>query len=550
MVTLVQLRDAGFNTLDTAARDWTVLARDLDGAGSRAASAIAGPLLASGWQGADADAGYQALDRQDTELRIAAQEACGVGPLVETAATELRSAQATLVALLAEASGHGLAVADDGRVTPPPGAEPTEETRAATLTTAITEVLARAAEADALLGDAVGQLAPDAVREGMNRWADAAADGRMVGLLAGIDATQIPAGGADTVRAWWDALSEGERQRFAIACPEVLGALDGLPAHVRDRANRVVLGATEDALRKELAAEQAKLAAVTGGTRGSGVRFIVRIDELTARLDAIEALRSRLDFAPERQATAVTYLLGFSSRGDGKAIVAVGDPDRARDTAVLVPGMGVGIEDIRNEVDRARDLWAAARGVGGRDTSTITWIGYDTPDSITHALNPDHAKDAAPQLGKFVGGLRATHDRATGDHVTVIGHSYGSLVVGEAARNPGGLRADDIVAVGSPGMHAHDAAQLGVGREHVWVAQAEGDPVPGLGGLTYSTPVIGVTPTDREFGANRFTTDGARGHSAYWSREHPDSLDNQAAIVTGRYDRVRLMWGDRPPPRE
>lgn len=551
MVTLAQLRDAGFNALDAAARDWTALASGLDGAGARAASGIAGPLLAAGWTGADADAGYQSLDRQDTELRLAAQEACGVAPLVETAATELRAAQSTLVGLLAEASRYGLAVADDGRVTPPPGAEATEETRATELTTAISDVLARAAEADTLLGDAVGRLAPDAVRDGMDRWADAAADGRMVAMLAGIDASRIPQGGPEAVRAWWDGLPESERQRFMVACPEILGALDGLPAVVRDRANRVVLGATENALRKELAAEQAQLAAVTGGTRGSGVRFIVRIDDLTARLGAIEALRSRLDFAPDGPGTAVSYLLGFSAKGDGKAIVAVGDPDHARHTAVFVPGMGVGIEDVRHEVDRVRDLWTAARGVGGRrDTSTITWLGYDTPDSLTHALNPDPAKEAAPQLGKFVGGLRANHSPASGDHVTVIGHSYGSLVVGEAARSPGGLRADDIVAVGSPGMHAHDAAQFGVGREHVWVARAEGDAVPLVGGMAYTAPVIGVTPTDREFGANRFTTDGTHGHSGYWSREHPDSLDNQAAIITGQYDQVQLLWGTRPPTRD
>ncbi|WP_436771978.1 alpha/beta hydrolase [Yinghuangia sp. YIM S09857] len=550
MVTLAQLRDAGFNALDAAAREWSALATDLDGAGTRAASGIAAPLLASGWTGADADAGYRTLDRQDNELRLAAQEACGVAPLVETAATELRAAQGVLLALLADVSRYGLTVVDDGRVTAPSGAEATEQMRAAELTTAISDVLVRAAEADTLVGDAVGRLAPDAVRDGMDRWADAAADGRMVATLASIDAGQIPQGSPEAVRAWWSGLAEGERQRFMVAYPQILGGLDGLPAVVRDRANRVVLGATEDALRKELAAERAKLEAVTGRTRGSGVRFIVRIDELTARLDAVKDLRSRLDFAPDGPGTAVSYLLGFSTQGDGKAVVAVGDPDRARNTAVFVPGMGVGFEDVRDQVDRARDLWTAARGFGGPDTSTITWIGYDTPDSLTHALNPDHAKDAAPHLGAFVDGLRATHDPAAGEHVTVIGHSYGSLVVGEAARTPGRLPADDIVAVGSPGMHANDAAQLGVGREHVWVARAEDDMVPVVGGMAYTAPVVGVTPTDREFGANRFTTEGANGHSEYWSTKHPDSLDNQAAIITGRYDRVRLMWGTPPPARE
>lgn len=572
MVTLTQLRDARLNPLDSAACDWTALARDLDAAGPRAASGVAGTLLASGWAGADADAAYQTLDRQDSELRLAAQEACGVAPLVETAVAELRAAQSALVALLGEATGLGMTVRDDGRVDPlaaPPGgtaADPTAEAAAAAhkakadeLSAAIADVLTRATEADGLLGDGVRQLAPDAVRAGLDHWGDAVADGHMVATLASIDAAAIPHGDAAAVRAWWDGLTDAQRQRFLVAFPEVLGGLDGLPALVRDRANRIVLGATEDGLRRELDAEKAKLAGVTGGTRGAGVQFITRINELTGRLAAVQGLRADLDFAPghdeRRGGTPVAYLLGFSAQGDGKAIVALGNPDQARHTAVFVPGMGVALDDSGSEVGRMRDLWAAARGNGRDarprgDVATIAWLGYDAPDSLDRALSPDDAKEAAPVLSRFVGGLRTTHDPASADHVTVIGHSYGSLVVGEAAQGNPALRADDIVAVGSPGMHAHDAAQLGTDPDHVWVAQAAGDRVPTMGGLAYALPGTGVTPTDRAFGANRFTTDGSSGHSSYWDTEHPDSLENQAAIVAGRYNDVSLMWGQAPPPAE
>ncbi|MEK8106543.1 alpha/beta hydrolase [Micromonospora sp. M12] len=35
--------------------------------------------------------------------------------------------------------------------------------------------------------------------------------------------------------------------------------------------------------------------------------------------------------------------------------------------------------------------------------------------------------------------------------MTVVGHSYGSTVLGEAASTGNGLAADDLIAVGSPG---------------------------------------------------------------------------------------------------
>ncbi|WP_372498532.1 alpha/beta hydrolase [Yinghuangia soli] len=373
----------------------------------------------------------------------------------------------------------------------------------------------------------------------------------MVGSLTGLAAPQIPQGGPDAVRAWWDALGDADRQRYLIAHPDIIGALDGLPAEVRDRANRIHLGATECNLRSELASLKEQLANVNGGTRGSGVRFIQRIGEVETTLSALAALRGQLDRIPSRPGTAPAYLLGFSAKGQGRAIVAIGDPDRSRHTAVFVPGKGVSLHDAGRETDRVRDLWSAARddaGPGG--AAVITWVGYDAPQTLADAALVRSADEAAPKLGRFVDGLRAAHDPATPDHVTAIGHSYGSVVVATAAAHtPGGLAADDIVAVGSPGLRTGNAADLGVDREHVWVGRAKDDPVPAIGSVTYGLPIVGApTPTDPDYGANTFTTEGASGHSSYWNPKHPDSLENQAAVIGGRYDRVRLHHGTAPAP--
>jgi pimeloyl-ACP methyl ester carboxylesterase len=54
-------------------------------------------------------------------------------------------------------------------------------------------------------------------------------------------------------------------------------------------------------------------------------------------------------------------------------------------------------------------------------------------------------------LDRFVDGLHATH-RDGSTHVTAVGHSYGSVVVGHAAQQGDGLAVGDIATAGSPGM--------------------------------------------------------------------------------------------------
>ncbi|WP_230688727.1 alpha/beta hydrolase [Micromonospora sp. WMMC415] len=68
------------------------------------------------------------------------------------------------------------------------------------------------------------------------------------------------------------------------------------------------------------------------------------------------------------------------------------------------------------------------------------------------------AEAGARALDGFVDGLRAAHD-GTSCHVTVLGHSHGSTVLVEAASTGDGLAADDMIAVGSPGMRVDDASE-------------------------------------------------------------------------------------------
>jgi hypothetical protein len=124
----------------------------------------------------------------------------------------------------------------------------------------------------------------------------------------------------------------------------------------------------------------------------------------------------------------------------------------------------------------------------------------------------------------------------------VVGHSYGSLVVGKAAAD-GGFDADEVVFVGSPGVGVDSAAQLNVPPGHVWSSTARTDliqyaavsPVGLLGGFGRPDHYLwfGHNPSDPGFGARTFATQPDAGHLGYWDPGRP-ALDALADITLGR----------------
>ncbi|MEU0934844.1 alpha/beta hydrolase [Embleya sp. NPDC005971] len=543
MVTLTQLRDAALGGLDRAVAEWTELASALDGLVGRATTGVDGPLRASRWEGADADAAERGVAARGEQVMVAAQEARCVLTVLDTAADRLRVAQQELWAGLAEAAASGFTVFEDGRVEP---ADPTRRadgamnSRRHELERRLATSIRAATEVDAQCAQALGRLHPTGTAD----WADTAADGACVTALAGLDLATIPKGDPVAAAKWWAGLNPSERAMYLAGYPAVLGAMDGLPTEVRDRANRVALAETKVALVAELAAARAKRDAA-GRTDDAKWRF--RVTALKERLAAIEGLEATLRSGGD------LYLMGFSAKGDGRAIVAIGNPDTAAHTAVYVPGTGSGLAKIGVDVGRMRSLWLAARQESqGGEVSTIAWIDYDAPDTLVHAMSTSNADEAAPVFARFLRGVGVAQGISSNNHVTVIGHSYGSVVVGQAAHHSGGLFARDIVVAGSPGMHVTRAQDLGISPRHVWVGAAEGDLVTDFGAGAHAPMSENgrvhrrVTPDVRAFGANRFTSDGSSGHSEYWSTSDPMSLNNQAAIITGNYHDVRLEWGERP----
>ncbi|MEU7121352.1 alpha/beta hydrolase [Streptomyces zaomyceticus] len=400
--------------------------------------------------------------------------------------------------------------------------------------------------------------------------ADAAEDTTAMQRAAGkyADGDQIPHGKSPTENAdWWKGLSQEQRDEYATLYPASVGALDGLPATVRDDANRMVLAETRAQTQLELNAipkPPQQYLPNPGGSYPAVVtnpayreweeKYGDRKPELERIKRGIDAVEKRFD-STGKDGLPEAYLLGFDPRtnnGDGRIIVANGNPDTAAHTAAYVPGTGTEIGDIGGDLERANGLWVASHQQSkGADVSTIMWFDYDAPrsayptdkgDAFPEAARNQYAEQGAPTLHAFMEGTRASHEGASGSpgHTTIIGHSYGSTLIGEATKAGrifDGPIADDIVVAGSPGMQVDRAADLGIKGDHVWAMVAEEDNVP-TGGSLVGLGDDWVVPTDPEFGGNVMKTDTI-GHSGYWD-DNSLSLNNQAKVIVGDYEGVIL----------
>ncbi|MER6730996.1 alpha/beta hydrolase [Streptomyces puniciscabiei] len=156
---------------------------------------------------------------------------------------------------------------------------------------------------------------------------------------------------------------------------------------------------------------------------------------------------------------------------------------------------------------------------GGRSAASGPFKG--TLTSGFPAVSTAAPASEPARFDKFLDGLDASHTGDTHPHRTVIAHSYGTTLVGAAART-GHVSADDLVFAGSPGVKVSSADELDVPKGHVWNEEADGDVVPDIGRWGHDGDRF-IIPSDPEFGANEMTTD-TEGHSGYWDERRPTVL--------------------------
>jgi hypothetical protein len=248
------------------------------------------------------------------------------------------------------------------------------------------------------------------------------------------------------------------------------------------------------------------------------------------------------------RATALSRLLApgrkflsFDPRGSGRAVEVVGDLVHADRIAFLVPGADTTLStfDVRGHRPYAtpgggaRALLAQARQLAsGTRLAVIAWLDYSPPKITSAGVITDlRADTGAARLRRLVDDLRRINPSAD---TTLLCHSYGSVVCGEAVKS---LPVDEIAAFGSPGMSASTASALGT-HANVWAARGTQDWMQFVPHVRVLGLGFGTDPVSASFGARVFAA-GAAGHSDYL-RPGSLSLRNLALIALGRDSQVTL----------
>ncbi|HEX6968988.1 MAG TPA: alpha/beta hydrolase [Micromonosporaceae bacterium] len=471
--------------------------------------------LRSHWSSPAGRAADTVLGRVRVRLHAGRPALVEADQILAEHASRVAQAKAMLDVAVTSAAALGVLVDRDGRTFPDPSApRPDQAAAAHRIRAEITAALGLAAAADRETTRRLGDLAAAAVAD----WPVEPPPSR-----------PSPHADPGTVRGWWAGLTEAQRRWLVLHEPALIGRLDGVPVAARDQANRLLLAHHRAAL---------------GHHRQPGRGR--RADGALAGLHAIEA-QLTADAGPR------AYLLGLDPAGDGRVIVAIGNPDRADNVLTYVPGMTSDLASAGGELTRVLRVARRCAELGPTEqTAAVLWLDYDAPDFVHEAFRASYAHDAGPALHRFQEGLRATHDGPPA-HQTVLGHSYGSLVVGATAREHG-LAADSLVFVGSPGVGVDHADELGVAPGQVWSSTARNDIIQyaapsldqalerlGLGVTPLLAPLFalrshdelwfGQNPSHPGFGGRVFHSD-PHGHTGYWEPGNA-ALDGMARIALG-----------------
>lgn len=373
----------------------------------------------------------------------------------------------------------------------------------------------------------------------------------------------------DAVNAWWNGLSEAERNALLISDPDLVGNTNGIPTGDRDEANTSAVQRDIEYLL---------------GLQASGHELSASEQRWLENAQSIEVAVANAHSAAFAELDVDAFVMAYQPHafgGDGIAAVAYGDPDTADHTAVYVPGiMQDGTQIDENGLQALNLYEETVMSMAGEDpprpgsVSTIAWIGYDSPNfnpestmpwdlvdsggDVSHTVTEANAQAGGVALSQFVDGLNSTHTGGDQPHLTVIGHSYGSTTSSYAAA--GGMDADSLVLIGSPGASegVHHASDLHMPAGQVFVGAADNDPVSWLGGEDGLLPGswddslgLGADPSQHDFGATVFAVDNGQefhgtglvttgfmeNHTNYFDVGNP-ALGNMADVVSGNSDAV------------
>ena len=355
---------------------------------------------------------------------------------------------------------------------------------------------------------------------------------------------------ATEVSAWWNSLTEDEKNKIIAEHPEAIGNLDGIAMADRAEANKNRLpGAIEDAERELNDARERKNN--SSSSLDPDQRTEVNNDVKSAEQKLKDLLA--LDRLVNKEGYNLLTLDASGAGEDVRAAVASGDVDNAANVVTMVPGISTtvreGMDGMLKDGENLRDK------AGYDNTATVAWLGYDAPRGIpimdkdpnpnnshTDYMTAERAEHAAPALNGFHEGIHSWHQsQGTDPHLTTVDHSYGSLTAGTAALSTKTGVVDDMVLYGSPGGRADDVHEYNVPEEHVYASANDDDYVTGKGtglknkalgkGLGLAEEAAGFGEKPHNMSGIRLISSNEGGHSDYWKNK--EFVEDVGQIVAG-----------------
>jgi hypothetical protein len=253
----------------------------------------------------------------------------------------------------------------------------------------------------------------------------------------------------------------------------------------------------------------------------------------------VELLRARISQLEKFLASDAVFLSFSDVPGDHRIVQVHGDLATASRVIVHVPGISTDLgsympdahpDDSRFGHHDALSLFDEVQLQADGGVAVISFLDYNVPTGgvgfvpdVFEAANAAGAESGATALRALVQELSDQ-----GQSVSVVAHSYGSLVTGLAMEQ--GLAADVVVAVGSPGMGIDGKTDS---MPKLFVGDATGDYVTGYGQIVDGVGgrIDGHGADPRSFADGMIDVSGAALHSSYFEGT---SLANVVDAALGR----------------
>jgi Alpha/beta hydrolase len=332
------------------------------------------------------------------------------------------------------------------------------------------------------------------------------ADGAAVGDPAGTPPPRtLPKPPPDSAspedrKKWWDSLTPQQQVDYIAGDPAAIDR-DGIPADIRDAANRIRLP-------HELAAAKTALNTASGNESayweyvythhgepppGTTDDPVAALANAQSRYNDLLGIQSAL-YPTNPNETPRTIdpsdrrgLILLDTSSNPRHVlgaVGIGDVDNAAHLGVTTGGVATNASSLPGMADEATNLKHTTSDIlthqgdaNPGSVATIAWVGYEPPADLgdMRVLGDGLARAAAPHLNSFFNGLAVTTENPH-QEITAFGHSYGSLVTSLALQQ--GSPVKNVVFYGSPGLELGQVSDLHLAPGgHAYYEQAPGDPI-------------------------------------------------------------------------